>query len=246
MAGETPAQRRRWWWLPLFLLVVLVGSYSLKDKFMPRPSPFVYLIPADYFGPVVTYFGQPDGVEMKPDPLGHAVDVPKTGIVKVRARRQDVMGISEDGYLATYFVSVAPEGRKVMKVLTDVYRDDGAFWQGVIDDTPAMTRYEIGTEGKGNYDHLPKNLQNERMISSRQGCRFRFINADEASKQAGCDEFLVISPNEDMETGDWMWGNFGSYFESLEDFSAKIAEIQQRKAEYLRGKEANDAVAPRQ
>lgn len=56
------------------------------------PPPFAYLIPADYFGPVVTLFGQPGGVEMQPDPLGQAVEVPETGVVKVRARRQDVMG----------------------------------------------------------------------------------------------------------------------------------------------------------
>lgn len=198
------------------------------------PPPFVYLVPDDYFGPVVTFFGQPDGVEMKPDPLGHAVDVPESGVVRVRAERQEVMGISKEDYRATYFVSAAPDGsRRIMKVLTDVYRDSGIWWQGVIDENANMTRYDIGEATKGNFEHLPEHLRDERMISARQGCRFRFVNADEESQRAGCDEFLVISPNEDSETGDWIWGDFGSYFGSLDEFAEHIQNIQDKKRAYI-------------
>lgn len=83
------------------------------------------------------YFGQPDGIEVRPGPLGHAVDVPENGVVRVRAERQEVMSISKVSCRATYFVSPNPDGsRRIMKVLTDVYRDSGIWRQGVIDETP--------------------------------------------------------------------------------------------------------------
>ena len=130
---------------------------------------------------------------------------------------------------------VNPDGsRKTFKYLTDVHREKGIWWQGVISDAPEMARYDIGEETKGNFDHLPEYLRDERMIAARDGCRYRFINADEASKEAGCDEFLVISPNEREATSPWLWGDFGSYFDSLDDFASKVAEIQAKKAEYLR------------
>ncbi|MGY0653014.1 hypothetical protein ACW7GZ_14365 [Luteimonas sp. A537] len=216
-----------------FLATAAWTVYKIyQDNVMPPP--FVYLIPDDYFGPVVTFFGQPGGIEMKPDPLGHAVDVPDSGVIRIRAKRQDVMGISEEGYRATYFVSAASDGsRKVMKVLTDVYREKGIWWQGVIDERENMARYDIGEETKGNFEHLPEHLLNERMIAARQGCRFRFVNADEESRKAGCDEFLVISPNEREATRNWLWGDFGSYFESLDAFAEHILKIQDKKRAYI-------------
>lgn len=215
------------------VLAIAWAVYKIHQDHSIPPS-FVYLIPDDYFGPVVTFFDQPGGIEMTLDPLGHAVDVPAGGVIKVRARRQDVMGVSEEGHRATYFVMIAPDGsRKVMKVLTDVYRDSGVWWQGVIDENANMIRYDIGEATKGNFDHLPAHLQDERMIAARQGCRFRFVNADEQSKKAGCDEFVVISPNEDMKTGDWLWGDFGSYFGSLEEFAEHIRSIQDKKRAYI-------------
>lgn len=73
------------------------------------------------------------------------------------------------------------------------------------------------------------------MISGRQGCRFRFfVKADEVSQEAGCDEYLVISPREREATYPWMWNDFGFYFSSLADFEANIADIQEKKAAYIR------------
>lgn len=232
----SPQPKRRWWFGMVILTSLLaIWSGHRIYKELTMPPPFVYLIPSDYFGPVVTFFGQADGVEMKPDPLGHAVDVPATGIVKVRSQRPDAMGVSREGYRASYFVAVHPdETRKILKYLTDVYREDGVWWQGVVDEKSTMTRYNIGPETKGEFDHLPEALRNERMIAARDGCNYRFEHADEASKETDCDEFLVISPNERMATLDWLWGDFGAYFESVAEFSAKIAEIQAKKAEYIR------------
>ena len=198
------------------------------------PTPFVYLIPEDYFGPVVTLFGQPDGVEMKRDPLGHSVEVPPTGVIKVRPAREDVMGISKEGAQATYFISTGTDGsRRSMKILTDAYRENGAWWQGIIDERMELHRYEIGDEATGNFDHIPIHLQAEKMILARRGCRFRFIHADPISKQAGCDEFLVISPNEELKVGEWIWGGFGDYFDSTESFIRQVDDIQKKKIEYV-------------
>ncbi|MGY0653091.1 hypothetical protein ACW7GZ_14780 [Luteimonas sp. A537] len=223
----------RFFTVSALLLAAAWAAYRIYQD-DATPPPFVYLIPDDYFGPIVTFFGQPGGIEMKPDPLGRAVDVPDSGLIRIRAERQDVMGISGKDYRATYFVSIAPDGsRKIMKVLTDVYREKGVWWQGVIDEGANMTRYDIGEATKGNFEHLPEYLRDEHMVAARQGCRFRFVNADEESQKAGCDEFVVISPDKDMEIGNWLWGDFGSYFESLDAFTEHVRNIQHKKQTYI-------------
>lgn len=195
------------------------------------PPPFVYLIPEDYFGPVFVLFGQPDGAEMQPDPLGHAINVPESGIVKIKAPRPQVMGVTEEGRRATYFILVSKAGqRKNINTLTDVYRDeDGIWWQGIVDEATTLHKYVIGKETTGNFDHLPKTSMNERMIAGRRNCRFRFENADEASKGTHCDQFLVASPNERMSMPDWMWEDTGTYVESIADFLARAHEIHEKK-----------------
>ena len=99
------------------LFVVLLfaacwGGYrAYKD--MTMPPPLVFLIPAEYFGPVFFFFGQPDGVEMQSDPLGQAVTIPSNGVLKIRAQVNDVMGQSREGYRATWMISVASDGEQI-------------------------------------------------------------------------------------------------------------------------------------
>lgn len=58
--------------LYVFFLILIIFSiiFFIKNKNSTMPPPLVYLIPEEYFGPVFVFFGQKDGVDMSPDPLG--------------------------------------------------------------------------------------------------------------------------------------------------------------------------------
>lgn len=192
------------------------------------PPAFVYLIPEDFVGPVFTLFGQPDGVEMKPDPLGHAVAVPADGIIKIRAPRLEVMGVTVEGYRATWFIAVSASGeRRDIPTLTNVYRDDGIFWQGIIDEKTDMQKYAIGERTTGTFDHLPKKFLKRRMIASRRNCKFRFDNADGNDKNTHCDQFEVMSPEEIIRVNHLM-DSTGTYVQSVADFLERARELNKQ------------------
>ena len=103
-------------WGVLLIVAASYGGYRIYKE-ITMPPPLVYLIPEEYFGPVFVFFGQPDGVDVQPDPLGQSVLVPENGVVKLKAAVDDVMGTSSETHRATYMVAVSKTGqRKVLKM----------------------------------------------------------------------------------------------------------------------------------
>ena len=63
-------------------------------------------------GPVFVFFGQPDGVEPIPDPLGHAVKVPENGLIKLRASVEEAIPSNEGATVILPFLALAKSGVK--------------------------------------------------------------------------------------------------------------------------------------
>ena len=100
-------------WIGLLLVVALAYGSHYIYKELTMPPPLVYLIPEDYVGPVFVFFDQPDGVELMPDPLGHAVKVPENGLVKLRATVEEAIPSNEGATKQVLFwVAVSKEGRR--------------------------------------------------------------------------------------------------------------------------------------
>ena len=75
--------------------------------------PLVYLIPEDYFGPVVVLFNQPDGQVPKVEPIGRVLIVPDNGLLKVQGELQ-LKPSPEYGGRQSFSLSVNPKGERTL------------------------------------------------------------------------------------------------------------------------------------
>jgi hypothetical protein len=85
--GSTMNIRRTFFTLLILILSGLAASviFACESKGNSMNKPLVYLIPEENIGPVFVFFGQSDGLDSLPDPLGNAVIVPANGVIKLKA-----------------------------------------------------------------------------------------------------------------------------------------------------------------
>ena len=202
------------------------------------PPPLVFLIPADYFGPVFFFFGQPDGVDVQPDPLGQAVTIPANGILKIKAQVDDVMGKSREGYRATYMVQVVRDGkRKVLKTHGDSRKDEkGEWFTFYFDENWKSHQFPTaGASGKPRFYYFNKQELDETMVFQHGGCAHQefYPTGDTKSKAPACGKFLLTSPNQYLKLPDFMWEEFSRSFSSIEDLIKQANEaLIEKKAFY--------------
>lgn len=223
-------------WLALLLLAAC--SYGLVQlyKEFTMPPPLVYLIPEDYFGPVFVFFGQEDGVDVQPDPLGNSVWVPENGVVKVKQKTSEVLGNSREGYRATYTISISKHGeRKVMKVHGSAERDENGIWKTYyFDENTRLHEFPAGSEiGKPRFYYFTEAEKNERMVFNHDGCAHQFSSDNESNgKSPACGKFLVVSPNEYLNLPIFMWRELQHPYSSIQQFVNEANERIKKKKEY--------------
>jgi hypothetical protein len=236
--------------LPVWFIAVSYGAYRLYKEMTTMPPPLVFLIPADYFGPVFFFFDQPDGVDVQPDPLGNAVNVPENGVVKIKARISEVMGNSKEGYRATYVVSIDKAGkRKILKLTVGAQQDEsnGSKFTGYIDESLKLQKfpYDSETLKVPGYYLFPKETWDERMIFRQDSCKHQnFTNVPmpgpgeppvrKNDPSPVCGKLLVITPNEFDKLPKWMWQEAQREFDSIESFVEEANERVKMKKEYYK------------
>ncbi len=93
-------------------LVVIAKLINLgRDSMKP---PIVFLIPENFIGPVFVVFDQDDGQDLKTDPLGVSLTVPESGLIKVKASKNDVLtrGMNYDKR-NVYWITITKEGQRI-------------------------------------------------------------------------------------------------------------------------------------
>ena len=215
--------KRLWIWVLLVLVGIAAawGGYQILKKEKTMPPPLVFLIPAEYFGPVFFFFGQPDGVDVRPDPLGQAVTVPSNGVLKIKAQVDDVMGQSREGYRATWMISVASDGqRKVINMFTGGTQNfDGTFSESYFNEkTELLTFPSSRSANKPRFYYLTERQKTAPMIFSHGGCAHQefYPSGDTKAKAPACGKFLVMSPNQYINKPDFLWEEFQHSFSSIE------------------------------
>ena len=221
-------------WIGLILVVALAyGGHHIYKKYS-TPSPLVYLIPEDYMGPVFVFFSQQDGVGLIPDPPGHAVKVPKNGLVKLRASVDEAIpsnkgetkqvlfwvAISKGGIRRNFVVSVGETGRNEKGEVVGYYADSNLRMQTFLvnDDLPP-------------FHYFTEAQKNERMIFNEGGCRYqRFIPKQESDlKRLPCGKFLVMSSNELLKKSNWIWDHLDGEYTSIQELEKDLNEVIEKK-----------------
>ena len=222
----------------LFFAVLWGGYHSLKkDEVMPPP--LVFLIPADYFGPVFFFFGQPDGLDVQPDPLGQAITVPNNGVLKIKAPVEDVMGKSREGYRATWMVSVARNGaRKVINVYAGGGQNaEGVFFESYFDEKTQIHKFPAAIPaGKPPFYYLNEKEKDEPMIFAHGGCAHQefYPAGDTKAKAPACGKFLILSPNQYVKKPDFLWEEFAHRFSSIGALIKQANEALIEKKEFYK------------
>ena len=103
----------------LIIFIVLIFNSFPKKKLEIISKSLVYLIPEDYFGPVFVFFGQKDGVELLPDPLGHSVSVPENGVIKIKEDVDSALPKQNPAYQNVYWVSVSKSGARKKMIFNE-------------------------------------------------------------------------------------------------------------------------------
>lgn len=232
--------KRRWVWVlfGLFAIAAMWSGQHIFKKEKTMPPPLVFLIPADYFGPVFFFFGQPDGVDVQPDPLGQSVMIPSNGVVKIKANVEAVMGQSREGYRATWMVSISPSSaRKVINIYVGGDRnEDGIFYESYFDDKTQLHKYPAAIPaGKPPFYFLTEQAKNEPMVFAHGGCSHQdfYPVGDVKAKAPACGKFLLLSPNQYIKKPDFLWEEFAHRFSSIDALVKQANEaLAEKKAFY--------------
>lgn len=213
-----------------FILIVIFISYSSIKNKGSEMLPLVYLIPEDYFGPVFVLFGQKDGVEMMPDPLGQAVLVPENGIIKIKKHVDSILEEKKPKYQNMYWISVSKDGiRKNMIINENTMKD--ADWKSyeVYYDENGIAHKNFTGNKKFHYFSEKQKTQN--MIFGHGGCgQNNFMSEnDSTGEPPACGMFLVISPNAYMNLPKWMWGGAHHHYPSVQKLVEESDERLKKK-----------------
>lgn len=222
-------------WVGLLLIAALAyGAHHIYKEYT-MPPPLVYLIPEDYFGPVFVFFGQPDGVELIPDPLGHAVRVPENGLVKLRATVSEAIPSNEgETKQVLFWVAVSKDGdRRIYMVSGPTQKnEEGVFVRQYADPTSRTLVFPI-KENEPPFYYFSDTQKKERMIFEHGGCKQqRFIpEKDSDVKRVSCGKFLVLSPNEQIKKPYWIWHDLGKNYTSIQELEKDLNKVMRLKVE---------------
>ncbi|HEY4317384.1 MAG TPA: hypothetical protein VGN04_07265 [Herbaspirillum sp.] len=216
-------------WLLLLLIPILAYGGNRLYQEAKMPPPLVFLIPDHYVGPVYFFFGQADGIDVQPDPLGQAVWVPENGVIKIKAQVDSVMGTSSKGHRATYMIAVSDDGkRSILKMFINPEKRSDGWWWGYFDEHTQLHEFKM-PDSWGKFSYVPSSLMNERMIFNHTGCREQgfapgvrdLIAGDKTADEIGapaCGKFLVASPDEYLKFPSWMWEDIQGPYHSIQEF----------------------------
>lgn len=231
--------KRRWIWVLLVLVGIASawGGYQISKKEKTMPPPLVFLIPAEYFGPVFFFFGQPDGVDVRPDPLGQAVTIPVNGVLKIKRSFDDLVPSFNDAKKPPLFwVSLDKQGnRKLLKYNSGSWQDtDGKWFDSYLDENSKLNKFPA-IDGKHPYYYYGESVRDELMVFENTGCAHQEFTAkdDPKAKAPACGKFLVLSPNQYLKKPDFLWEEFAHRFSSIDALTQQANEaVVEKKAYY--------------
>lgn len=232
----------------VLLLLLSYGGYRIYKE-LTMPPPLVYLIPEDYIGPVFVLFGQSDGVDVKPDPLGNAVWVPENGIVKIREKDSSkLLQPFVDNNRPEYMIAVSKSGeRRIMGLFGHIPHrvgdSENLRWIPYMDESFKMHKFHYDLDVRKGHDFLPENLRRKRAVFNHDACRHLdfsprhddiadgTISMDEAGVPH-CGQFIIISPDEMDTAPEWIWKESQTVYDSVQELVDEANERLKKKKAY--------------
>jgi hypothetical protein len=231
--------------LPVWFTAVSYGAYRLHKEMTTMPPPLVFLIPADYSGPVFFFFNQPDGVDVQPDPLGQAVNVPENGVVKIKARANDVVPKGDEKFRPVYMIFVDKNGKRTIPRfnINPWYDENSKWFDGYLDEKSQLNSFPI-LDGKDGFYYFNDQQRSEKMVFNHDTCDHQnFTNVSMLAPDnswarnhpgPACGKFLITTPNEIFKLPDWMWEDSQRSYNSIQSFVDEANERVQKKKEYYK------------
>lgn len=218
--------RRTFFNLLILILSGLAASVicACESKGNSMNKPLVYLIPEEYIGPVFVFFGQSDGIETLPDPLGNAVIVPANGVIKLKASATVLINNDVKDKRNIYWIKVLRSGeRKIMLVSNNTsVAENGGSVDSYYDEQGILHRHSM----KGSVDpfyYFNSDQKKERMIFEHGSCKHQKFSApnEPESNWPACGKFLVISTNEYFKKPAWLWDETSEDYNSIQELEAE-------------------------
>lgn len=213
----------------ILALALTTAAFGAREfnRSSSMKKPLVYLVPEQYIGPTFVFFGQKDGVDVFPDPLGNAVNVPRNGVIKLRGSVDDLITEQAGKSRNVFWVSVAKNGtRKVMIVNNNTERsDNGESIDSYLDEDGKLHEYRA--DGKGDpFFYFSSKNKNERMIFAHGGCKHQKFGPDKAQETElpDCAKFLVVAPSEFFKMPHWLWDDTTREYKSIQDLESEANE----------------------
>lgn len=181
--------------------------------------PLIYLIPEDYFGPVVGLFEQPDGVEPVRTPEGLVVRVPDNGIIKIKGKYK--LGHSEAFPKSTVVFMLEKKDGTHQPLLEAInpwqdFDKENRPWMVGIRNVQGELQVFPTLDNAWVYDLFPQSDQNKPMVFWHDSCVDRVFGPEWQAYEAGrkdaddlnipqCGEFVVGKYNEIKSWPEWMF-----------------------------------------
>jgi hypothetical protein len=233
--------------LPVWIIAISYGAYRFVKEMTTMPPPLVFLIPADYVGPVFFFFDQPDGVDVQPDPLGNAVNVPENGVVKFKAGSKEIVpSFNNKNQRPMYWIYVDKKGnRQSLKFNSGPWQDnEGKRFNSYLDENSQLKSFP-SSEDKGAFYYFNDQQRNEKMVFNHDTCKHQNFTevpmpgpgeppVRKNDPSPACGKFLITTPNEIFKLPDWMWDDAQREFDSIQSFVDEANERVQKKKEYYK------------
>ncbi|WP_260464098.1 hypothetical protein [Burkholderia sp. Bp8963] len=211
--------RKRHVLLALCVVVAVVAAWSGYGR--GSRMPLIFLIPSDYFGPVVALFDQKDGVDLVSAKDGFEVSVPENGVIRIKGHRTFDRGGSYPGSSIVFMLVDKDGRRRPMKEAINPWqeydKDDNAHWVvGIRDVQGNLRKFPLSPADGFIFDDFPEAEKHEKMIMWHDSCRDRVFNPDFVAYQSGektakelnippCAEFVVGSVDHVRTWPEWMF-----------------------------------------
>jgi hypothetical protein len=206
----------------LAMLAVALLAYFIFESRVPVTRPLVYLVPAEFTGPVFVFFGQKDGITTTSDPLGQAVAIPPNGILKLRADVDELVGSPDQIGGNVKWISLAPNGnRQQIPFHHNTYEDtSGRRVNAYSDASGRLHEHHVAKSGDPFY-YLTKEQKAQKMIFAHDSCKHqKFVPEGSDLEPPDCAKFMVLSPAVFLKVPNSMWDDLGGSYTSVEELEA--------------------------
>ncbi|QYF92736.1 hypothetical protein KY495_18680 [Massilia sp. PAMC28688] len=211
----------------VFLLCAAALHYFLGSQ-DPVKRSLVYLVPADFTGPVFVFFDQKDGAATETDPLGDAVRVPPNGILRLKGSVDELIGDPDQisGNVKWISVNTAGERSNIPFHHNTYENSSGQRVNAYQGKDGQLYEHPVPSSGDPFY-YLSQEQKIQQMIFAHDSCKHQYFVPDNSGKKPpDCAKFMVASPSVFSKIPNSVWDELGGTYSSIAELeSSAVIQI---------------------